>query len=193
MTRWSSGRGESNLRQTKRPQIRTFPSKVTRARPLLPTLRVGSHQEWTRTQGDLWTHGHPTPRRGEWASADRRRPSSRAHRQKEASRRFVLSAPGAIPGSGARRVPVCASRAPLRVRGLVGRAVGCGGEGARPVVCVCGLPAGVRVPRVGALRPGGAAGEGGCAGRLGQSSGWSKMEACVGLRGPRASPSASHC
>jgi len=35
---------------------------VTVAEKLLNT-EYWSHQEWTRTQGDLWTHGHPTPRR----------------------------------------------------------------------------------------------------------------------------------
>ena len=40
------------------------------------------------------------------------------------------------------------------------------GRGARPDACVCGLPAGVRAQSEGALRPGGAVGEGGCAGRL---------------------------
>jgi hypothetical protein len=49
------------------PKCRTFPSKVTRGLhptpPSNPGLAHRSHQEWTRTQGDLWTHGHPTPRR----------------------------------------------------------------------------------------------------------------------------------
>ena len=78
--------------------------------------------------------------------------------------------------------PFALARAPLRVRGLVGRAVGCGGEGARPVVCVCGLPAGVRVPRVGALRPEGAAVEGGCCAVNGSPPG-SRWILGQGLRG----------
>ena len=68
--------------------------------------------------------------------------------------------------------------------------MGYGGEGARPGVCACGLPAGVRVPRVGALRPGGVAVDGGCAGRLAGVSEEQQLWACWG-RGAR--PNACVC
>ena len=69
--------------------------------------------------------------------------------------------PARFRGRGPGAFPFALDRAPLRVRGLAGRAEGRGGGGARPGGCACGLPAGVRMPCIGALRPGGVAVEGG--------------------------------
>ena len=66
LTRWSSGRGESNLRTQQNvhgPKFRTFPSKVTlfctNLPPSNPGLAHRYHQKWSRTQRDSWTPNTP--------------------------------------------------------------------------------------------------------------------------------------
>jgi len=114
--------------------------------------------------------------RGEWAPAPgiARAPELKST---SAERRPRGGSYGPLPvrfrGRGPGAFPFALARAPLRVQGLAGRKVGSGCGGARPGGCACGMPAGVRVPRVGALRPGGAAVEAGCQRR---------RQTCRGLR-----------